>query len=938
MPDESAIQRQSTLRDVEWLPVEGGRKVFLDCYLLGLAACLGNGVRDWWQHAFAYDRTSDPVANLTPLRDFCIRQLLGGAGDISTFERIYQTLDEAGIVDDDDWLRFIRDLARFVRQAEARAKQGNTANPRRLLGRAYNAIRRAAIVSVVLPDQLSFDNFLKFCSYSLASRRNLRALRPSRRVQIHVFARERDLPEIQRHLKALSIGNRVICDAIPEDLAIRAAGHAGPQGEWLAGALQWLHLQRARHLKADFHAINPHALYSDGFFEAIKGLRRQGKDAVLVTALYAEAGEIRDVLPPFRNDAAITIAAIELANLSIGIGATGSGLKAVVDLGWLGGPSSHFQIAWERPDCVQIHSTQHEIAFLSHVAVARLPDRFSMNIAVDIDRLLPSDIRPHFVSDADRIALLDLCGRKTVKDGAEVDLLAFADSLMRTFREPQVARFGQPVRFAIERATLPTPQRPLDQAFSAEQSAVLTRLEAARDLQKPAASQVLTALGALQQLEMSEYGPGNLASIIAEGRRLLDDVPPEGEFDIAVRRALIRTAMNFDHVQHALRLAELGGESTLFIRDLLVAMARLREVNEAEARRLRQSFGDKRVSVVGAIAWGPRFVDKFMNYCLASLLASGNIPALSRESHVVLSVVTTPEDRDRMTAHPNYERVRQSAEVVFTCFPAEFLARREADGLNFYHFYGLLDHQSVFLAMALQADLYLLPIDCVYSSDCLKNFSSHLRGGADCCSVGALEVDEKALRAWLDTEGRRKSGGLELPGAELVEVAAANPDRYFRAMVVNRDGMEFCTHPRELVWALPDGLAIHSVFMHPFAVSARLLVRPFHPHHENVDYALLPRLLQADGLMKVIDDGSEALLAHFGAPDTRAVFEDGPFSVKSFMEAHRYDYAVHRRFFDHRQFFRCRETAYRPSMDYEADVAAIQSALKRHWYGGATRL
>ena len=70
------------------------------------------------------------------------------------------------------------------------------------------------------------------------------------------------------------------------------------------------------------------------------------------------------------------------------------------------------------------------------------------------------------------------------------------------------------------------------------------------------------------------------------------------------------------------------------------------------------------------------------------------------------------------------------------------------------------------------------------------------------------------LRAWLDADGRRRSGVLELAGKDLIEAASRHPDRYFRSMIANPDNAESCAHPRELV-AFADGLGIHSVFMHP---------------------------------------------------------------------------------------------------------------------------
>ena len=872
------------------------------------------------------------------LKEFCLRQVLYETGDIWTFARIYEGLEEEGIVADDEQGRFLLDLLRYVRDSLAKAEQaaataGRVARTRRMMQRGYDTLARKlpAVVSVIILDGVSLDNFFEFSISSLASERNLKALAKQRSVRLHIFGREHDLPNIERRVAALSLGCTIVCQPIPEYLAVRAEGVAGPQSDWLIGALQCLHLLEAKRLRADFHMINPNALYADGYFEAISRLRREGKKAVLAATLYAEPNAVRGHLAPFWVDKDIAIPVVELARLGLQALAPGNGLKAVQDLGWLGGAAAHLQLVWERSDSVQTHSTHHEIALLSHSVLDSLPDRFFMKPSAEIDKMLTMKTQPHFVGEADRIVLLDLSNRKTMIDGEKLDLADFAASLAESARKQQAAYFRQAVRFAVDRAGVADRRWRQDAELATEQGIVFKALDEAEALATPKAGQALTALGVLHQYEMSEYGRGDMAGIIAEGRRLLASVRLDADMEIAVRRDLVRAAMNFDYVDKAMALAEGGGESTVFTRDFLVETARLKAVNKAHAQRLRSAFGRRRVAVVGAIAWGERFVDKFMNYCLASLLAEGNIPALARKGGVVLSIVTTEADRQSMTVHPLFARLQQSAEVVFTCFSPEFLERREKDGLNFYHFYGLLDHQSVFLAVALLADLYLLPIDCVYSSDCLKNFSAYLDKEADCCSVGAIEAEEPVLIAWLDADGRRRSGGvLDLAAKELIEAASRHPDRYFRSMIMNPDNAEFCAHPRELVWPFADGLGIHSVFMHPLAVSARLLTRPFHPHHENVDYALLPRLLQGDGRMKVIEDASEAVLAHFGAPVTRNEFLPGAFSIKSFIEAHRYDYAVHRRFFDTRQFFPCRDVPYAPSTDYAAELALIQSALERN--------
>ena len=448
---------------------------------------------------------------------------------------------------------------------------------------------------------------------------------------------------------------------------------------------------------------------------------------------------------------------------------------------------------------------------------------------------------------------------------------------------------------------------------------------------RPTVAQALTALNALHQYEISEYGMENMAGAVAEGRRLVDLCPgAEGELDVAARKVLIRAAVNVDHVDKAIALAKEGRDGTSFIHDFLIKMMELKATNLEEARRLRRGFRLRRsFAVMGSIAWGEAFVDKFMNYHVPSLLAEGNMPALARRKKLIHSIVTTERDRQRIVAHPAFKRLSRFADVVFTCFPEELLERRARDEFNFYYFYGFLDHQSVLLAQALQAELYLLPIDIVISRNSLANVGRSLDKGADCCSIAGIECEPADLRSWLDARPRSQTGELDLPADELLSAAIAMPDAYCRSLVMSPDNLTFCRHARELIWPMRDGLVIHSVFMHPVAISARLMSRPFHPQYENVDYALLPRVLQHDGRLTVLQN-AELAAAQFGAPAGREEFLDSGFSLEAFVEAHEADYAAQRRWFASRQFFPSAKVPYPPSADCDREVALVQAALKRY--------
>jgi hypothetical protein len=333
---------------------------------------------------------------------------------------------------------------------------------------------------------------------------------------------------------------------------------------------------------------------------------------------------------------------------------------------------------------------------------------------------------------------------------------------------------------------------------------------------------------------------------------------------------------------------------------------------------------------VGSIVWGRDFTDKFTTYHLPSLLAAGNIPGLARRRKVIHSIVTTETDRQRILASPAFKRLEQCAEVAFTCFPESFLGERERQQYPFYQFLGLLDHLNVFLATALGAELYLLPPDIVLSRDSLSNLSRRLARGAAACSVAGVECDPDALRQWLDARPRGPAGELELAANEQFDFAIATPDVYARSLIMNAENGTFCAHPRELVWPHADGVSVQSIFMHPVAISARMMVRSFSPQYENVDYALLPRLLQGDASLEVLADPREMAIAQFGAPAGREEFLEGGFSLEAFINAHRYNYAVHRDSFTKRQFFPCKKPPYVPSDHYDMEVALLQAALTRH--------
>jgi len=916
---------QTALVDGRCIPDLQRQQRLLDLYLFVIDACLKGGIADWWRRAVRLP-FADIAEGVEQIKELCLQELLYDGGDIASFCRTFELLEQEGYLESDDRARFLLDVMRFVRP------MNKTERPKRLFSLARRLGRRSrrpkAVFSVIIPDRESFSRFGELCLPTLEHGDALRWFFSERAVTFIVSVREQLLSEAKAYLNGRQFDCAFIFQPLPDGLCDEAAAE-DVKRDWLIGAMQYQHLTEARRLGADFHAINPNALYASGYLRELLRVA-QGRPAVLSALLWVNnRGLVERKLTRDERTGAAAISALDLANMGRDVSAPMNCATFVEGDGVFRGPTAHLRVTWVGKKHIEIHSTCHELLYLSSETIQAMPSRFFARPSAEIDLILERVGLPYFVTENDGIVI----GEFGHPPGALGDASAGWEAVTGPLSlRRRLEFFRHPVRLPVS-CDRDTPVS-ADDAEPPETLRADFAAAMAGGRSGPKAQQVLTALSVLHQYEMSDYGPGNMAQAIAEGRRLIDLSPATGPMlDVSERTALIRAAMNFDHVDKAIVLAKEGGGGTSFIHEFLSKMMELRAANVHRARQIRGgSLFRRSFAVVGSIAWGESFVDKFMNYHVPSLLAEGNLPALARRRKIIHSIVTTETDRKRIVASPAFRHLSRHAQIVFTCFPEKFLEERERERYPFYHFYGLLDHQSVFLAAALRAELYLLPIDIVLSRHSLENLGRRLDRGADCCAMAGIECEPVPLRNWLDARTRGAAGELDLPSDELLEAAIAIPDAYARSLVMNAENLSFCRHPRELIWPQADGLSIHSVFMHPLAVSARLMSRPFAPQYENVDYALLPRLLQGDGCMEVLETPIEAVAAQFGAPAGREEFLEGGFSLEAFIDAHRYNYAVQRRCFATRQFFPCRNPPYTPSNRRQAEVALIHAALKRYHF------
>ena len=309
---------------------------------------------------------------------------------------------------------------------------------------------------------------------------------------------------------------------------------------------------------------------------------------------------------------------------------------------------------------------------------------------------------------------------------------------------------------------------------------------------------------------------------------------------------------------------------------LIALLHHIRSVAPEVVRRgqaLAHRYSDVEINQVGSIVWGATYLDAFMKYNVRSMLAEGNMPALRRHGIVVHSIVTTESGREYILGHPVYQQLARVAQVEFLCFPEALLdlfkGEHGPDKLS-YLLYGILDHTNLFFARGLGGNLFLIPVDSVVASPSFASMRRYLEEGYDCCGAGNLVAEREQFLPALD---RRYGdvGVIDIDTRTLASLAFEHGHHYVRSQLIHDGNQDFGRHPRELFWPVPGGIAAHSIYTHPLAISKRRLIRQFAMPYAWVDFLLPVRLFSDPAEFdryKIIEDATEAYINNF-APASR---------------------------------------------------------------------
>lgn len=266
--------------------------------------------------------------------------------------------------------------------------------------------------------------------------------------------------------------------------------------------------------------------------------------------------------------------------------------------------------------------------------------------------------------------------------------------------------------------------------------------------------------------------------------------------------------------------------------------------------------------------WGRRFCDYLLEYCIPSLLAPGNIPALRTRRRSKMLIATRPEDWAAMKATPIFRLLERYVDAVFLEIPPCPPDKSGCEHMGVGH------KAALDLAHRDQAYGILTVPDVLFSDGSIAALQQHARDGIELVMVGAaLRLGEEPFLARLvemgaiPRESRRDTGTpLSITGRQLS--AAAVRGMHSEAERLEWEKPYSLPVPPGLWWRVPDeeGILIHALSWAPMLVDYGALARHDTSCLEqwtiDGDYAY--KNFGIASRMHVVQDSDEIFYAGFG--------------------------------------------------------------------------
>jgi hypothetical protein len=217
------------------------------------------------------------------------------------------------------------------------------------------------------------------------------------------------------------------------------------------------------------------------------------------------------------------------------------------------------------------------------------------------------------------------------------------------------------------------------------------------------------------------------------------------------------------------------------------------------------------------VVWGRTYTDGFLEYCVASLLSPGNLPALRTRARSKFLIATVPADWEYMSSTPIFEKLRQYVDLVFIEIPPCPPGKAACEHMGIGH------KAACEIAFKEKAYAVALTPDCLISDGTMSRLQEHAARGIELVWVPALRFAAEPylghLSAWglIPDEDRKITGTpLVISGAEMVR--AGINGLHTETISYEWDASYFPHLPSAVWWRVPgeNGMLVYTLSWAPF--------------------------------------------------------------------------------------------------------------------------
>lgn len=220
------------------------------------------------------------------------------------------------------------------------------------------------------------------------------------------------------------------------------------------------------------------------------------------------------------------------------------------------------------------------------------------------------------------------------------------------------------------------------------------------------------------------------------------------------------------------------------------------------------------------VVWGDAYVKTFLNMCLPSLLAPGNIPALSAQADCVFTVITSAADKDTIASSPLIYKTAQIMPTRVTGFnnlfdnKDTFAAPISLSLMTWCHSHAVIDANERDAAM-----IFISP-DSILSGGALDLVYNVASSGKRAVMAYGLCSNAEAFTPKFTDSFKNKSGYLSASPAAAMKLALEC--LHSRTISLFTDSDSFTHAPAQMIWPVAgEGLLARCLFLHPLMIYPR---------------------------------------------------------------------------------------------------------------------